>query len=103
MEGLPFQPPSASLEVAGFAGTLLRASSQGFLQEKNPSWKYLAVFAQENKQTYFFSPIGSVYYCIISFSCSLENVVSLLEDGERLFIKEDGNKAESLKERPWDV
>ena len=45
MEVLPFQPPLASHQAAGFTSTLLQGFSHGFLWEKKPSRKYLAVFA----------------------------------------------------------
>lgn len=100
MEGLPLQPPSASLGAAGVRRASSRALRGGFCGSGILLGRIsLSLLRKTNKQYFFFSPIGSVYDCVISFSCSRENVVSLSEDGERLFIKRDGNKAESWSGR----
>lgn len=72
-----------------------------FCRRRNPlGTAQLYLLRKTNKHIFFSS--SSVYYCIISFSCSRENVVSLLEDAERQFIKKDRRKVQSMKECPWD-
>lgn len=100
MEGLPLQQPSASLGAGGVRRASSRALRGGFCGSGIPLGRIsLSLLRKTNKQYFFFPPMRSVYDCVISFSCSRENVVSLSEDGERLFIKRDGNKAESWSGR----